>query len=165
MTPLRANLLATQPTFEASLALKKLDLEELLTVTAEKPKSMAGRLSSQLKVSGTGLTWEEIAPTLSGSGSLDIAKGKIYRLNLPVLIQEEISKKVPGMKRPKGSPDLKFDRVNGSFSIKDGEIKLEEPLKYKTPEGELSQTGHIGLDMNATLVSTCLLYTSDAADE
>jgi uncharacterized protein involved in outer membrane biogenesis len=75
--------LASPRPFRATVNLNNVDLQQALT--AQKAKAagvIRGLLSGQINAAGKGSKFEEIKPTLSGNGRIEITRGKLVGVNV-----------------------------------------------------------------------------------
>jgi hypothetical protein len=76
-------VLGDVPTFNATLAMRNLNLEEALrSQNIDAAGRVRGLLTGNVAVSGNGASWDRIRPTLRGSGRLAIADGKLMGVNI-----------------------------------------------------------------------------------
>ena len=75
--------LGAQPAFNATLNTNNIDLQQALTAQKAKMADIVrGQLTGQVEVSGRGTKFDEIKPTLQGSGQMAIKNGKLIGVNL-----------------------------------------------------------------------------------
>ena len=135
----------------ATLTLSRLNLERAFKeLRSQKKRSIAGLLNAQLTLKGEGSTWEALAPTLEGQGSLSLKRGVLYQLDPQAAIINALAQKLPGVKRARPKP-LKLKDLSAQVSVREGAIHLEEPVQVQTSEGPLELTGALGLNLEATL--------------
>ncbi len=146
--------------WQASLRLVSVGIDEpmqpfvaaLYPPAAAQGGPLAGTLDGEFNISGRGLTWEEIRPTLEGTGEV-----KLSSLNLPA--GSLISMLAQGGGRGDGTVGL-FD-AGALFDIKDGWFTFHrlsasgEQVRYDL-SGRVSLTGD--LDLKVDLKPAALRY-------
>jgi uncharacterized protein involved in outer membrane biogenesis len=71
------------PRFNLTLAMRNLDLEQALRSQGlEASHKIRGYLTGNIALAGAGSGWERIRPTLSGSGRVSLANGKLLGVNI-----------------------------------------------------------------------------------
>jgi AsmA-like C-terminal region/AsmA family len=76
-------VLGDVPTFNVTLAMRNLNLEEgLRSQNIGAASTVRGFLTGNVAASGNGTSWDRIRPTLRGSGRLVIANGKLMGVNI-----------------------------------------------------------------------------------
>lgn len=76
-------VLGNVPTFNVSLAMRNLNMEEgLRSQNIDAAGRVRGLLTGNVAVSGDGTSWDRIRPTLRGSGRVAIANGKLVGVNI-----------------------------------------------------------------------------------
>jgi uncharacterized protein involved in outer membrane biogenesis len=71
------------PQFSGTLVMNSLDIEQALrSQNLKAAKTVRGLLTGNVAASGRGKNWDQIKPTLSGSGRVAIANGKLIGVNI-----------------------------------------------------------------------------------
>jgi uncharacterized protein involved in outer membrane biogenesis len=74
---------AKTPQFNATVMMNGLDIEQALrSQNLKAAKTVRGILTGNVAASGRGRSWDQIKPTLSGSGRVVIANGKLVGVNI-----------------------------------------------------------------------------------
>jgi uncharacterized protein involved in outer membrane biogenesis len=75
--------LARVPQFNATLVMNNLDVEQALrSQNLKAAKTVRGFLTGNVAASGRGKNWDQIKPTLNGSGRVALANGKLVGVNI-----------------------------------------------------------------------------------
>ncbi len=113
-------MLATAPQFNVALNLASIDLQQALQSQKAKAADMVrGQLSGQMNVAGQGAKFDDIKPTLSGSGHAAIKNGKLIGVNVP------------------GQAISKVDNIPGVGTLLNPEIIARHPALFKSPDTDL----------------------------
>jgi uncharacterized protein involved in outer membrane biogenesis len=76
-------VLAAPRPFRAAINLNRIDLQQALSAQKAKAANIVrGLLSGQINAAGRGATFEEIKPTLTGDGHIQITQGKLVGINV-----------------------------------------------------------------------------------
>ena len=155
MAPTSANIGSAVPSFDVSVSMKDVESERLLAdQTDMKKKTLSGRMSSTIKIKGTGAEWETLSQNLTGGLGMSLANGRFHRADFRREIIKPLSSKVPGLKAPKGPAGTALKNLAAQFSIADGKMTLDEPMRVETPDGPVVLDGYIGLDTSLHLKGT-----------
>lgn len=149
-----ADLAQPKPAFGLKFALQGINAARLLAEQAGVKKSLTGKLSTTLELAGKGLTWEELAPTLSGALGLEVLNGAIRNLNTETAILGGVAALLPLIQSGKLQEGQSFKRLAASFELSAGRLNLKQPLKLEGERGSLAVTGGIGLDKTLALTGT-----------
>ena len=139
------------PKFKSTFDMTSIDLADAISQTSGSKKSLSGRLSGSLTLTGEGADYTSAVPTLNGRGDILLKRGKLHTLDIQRAILSPVSRKVPGFKMPKKGSALAFKTLKGDVTIKKGKIHLDQPITMKTPEGPLKLDGYVGLDSKISL--------------
>jgi len=104
---------------------------------------LSGRLTGRMTLAGSGTTWEDLAPTLTGRGELAVTEGVFRTFNLlkDVLGSAEALE----TSRLAERPDTPFDRFAASVEIRDQALRI---TNARLSAGEFGATadGFVGFD-------------------
>jgi uncharacterized protein involved in outer membrane biogenesis len=109
------------PDFTLISKVDGIDLKELysaLDVKAE--RDIQGRMNANMKLSGSGKSWEEIKPSLRGQGEAEVIQGVLYNFNIAESALTGITG-IPGLTHNL-SPSLR-KKYPETFTAKDTEFK------------------------------------------
>lgn len=126
-----ANLREKTPAISGTNTVKNLEVSDFLP----KGKTLVkGKLQSTMAVTGKGLDWESLAPTLSGDGNFEVVNGEVKNF---VIIPGGI---IPGLDSKKLPTDFSLDKVTGSVKITNGiasnqDFVMLSPLVSATGRG------------------------------
>jgi hypothetical protein len=125
------------PSFSVISKIQGIDVKELYTaLDAKAERDIQGRLNADMKLSGSGKSWEEIKPGLRGQGEAEIAQGVIYNFNIAESAMTGITG-IPGLtnslspslrkKYPEtfSAKDTEFKELKSQFEIADGRIQMK----------------------------------------
>jgi hypothetical protein len=109
------------PRFSMTSKLQGVDVKELYAALAPKAQhDLRGRLNADVKLSGTGKTWEEVKPALRGQGDAEVVKGALLNFNIAEGALGGVTG-IPGLSAA-FSPALK-NKYPETFTAKDTEFK------------------------------------------
>ncbi|MBU1896478.1 AsmA family protein [Myxococcota bacterium] len=148
--PTSVNIGDATPSFDLSVVMKNINANKILTEQAEMKDTVSGRMGTDFKLKGRGKVWAELAPTLTGQLGMSLAKGALTKLDLEGALVGNLAKKLKFIKRGKGK-GTQIQDLAGKFTVSDGKMKLQEPMRMNTAEGPIDVTGHIGLDSSLKL--------------
>jgi len=167
--------LGAQPAFNATLNTNNIDLQQALT--AQKAKladTLRGQVTGQVKVSGRGTKFDEIKPTLQGSGQMAIKNGKLIGINLGA---ETVSKVqgIPGIgtlisptviaRHPALFKDRDTDLKTASLSfVLQGPRITTHDLTVTSVDYGLLGDGWVDMDKNIDLAAHVLMSKEFSKD-
>jgi len=109
------------PRFSGSTKVEGVDVKELYTaLDAKAERDISGQMNADMKLSGSGKTWEEIKPNLRGQGEAAVVQGTVYNFNIADSAVTGITG-IPGLTN-KISPSLR-KKYPDTFTAKDTEFK------------------------------------------
>jgi len=148
--------------FEAKLSLDNIDLEEALaSQKAKAAGTIRGSLIGQIQISGSGIRFEQIKPTLRGGGNAVIQNGKLVGVNVAAQAIEK-TKKIPGMgdlvspdviaRHPElfASPDTDIRQAGLTFTIEGPRI-ISHDIAIESPDYKILGDGSFDADKNIDL--------------
>jgi hypothetical protein len=99
-----------------------IDIKELYTaLDAKAARDIRGRLNTNMTLSGSGKTWEEIKPNLRGQGEAEVLQGAVHNFNIAESVLTGITG-IPGLTNVVISPSLR-NKYPETFTAKDTEFK------------------------------------------
>jgi AsmA protein len=115
-----------EPQFNVDSKVDGIDVKELYTaLDAKAERDISGRMNAEMKLSGSGKTWEEIKPNLRGQGEAEVVQGTVYNFNVADSALTGITG-IPGLAN-KVSPSLR-KKYPETFTAKDTEFKEMKTL-------------------------------------
>lgn len=125
------------PSFVVTSKIQNVDVKALYTaLDARAERDIQGYLNADMKLSGSGKSWEEIKPGLRGQGDAEIVQGVIYNFNIAESAMTGITG-IPGLtnslnpslrkKYPETftAKDTEFKELKSQFEIADSRIQLK----------------------------------------
>ncbi|HTY54797.1 MAG TPA: AsmA-like C-terminal region-containing protein, partial [Candidatus Binataceae bacterium] len=164
-----------QPSFVATLNTDNIDLQKALT--AEKAKmadTLRGQLTGQVSVAGRGSKFEEIKPTLQGSGNMSLKNGKLVGINLGAETLKKV-KGIPGIdslitpnviaRHPSLFKDKDTEITQASLSfVLQGPRMTTHDLTVASPDYKLLGDGWLDMDKNIDMSAHVLMSREFSAD-
>lgn len=150
------------PVVEGELTLRDVLLQDLLpSAQATAEQRLEGKLSGKATVQGTGKSWPELQPTLTGQAELRVAEGRVTNLNLlrealakfsmlPGVVQRLEAKLPERYRELMQQRDTELREVQLTARIAQGAL-LIDPLNIGTDVGSLTGHGRVGLDNSMQL--------------
>ena len=109
------------PRFSVTSKAQGIDVRELYAaLDAKAERDIRGRLNADMKLSGSGKTWEEIKPNLRGQGEAEVIQGAVLNFNIAESALTGITG-IPGLTNAL-SPSLR-KKYPETFTAKDTEFK------------------------------------------
>jgi uncharacterized protein involved in outer membrane biogenesis len=142
----RADLRTAEPKLTLNIDLKKVAIARVLTELAGMKRSLTGRLSSNIQLSGVGLTPERLVQSLTGALTTDLTNGGLKGAGLENALYSKSARKLPFLKLGQAREDLALKKLAAQFEVRDGKMHLKKPMDVETREGPIRFTGAIGLD-------------------
>lgn len=124
------------PQFNVTSKVQGIDVKELYrALDAKAERDIGGRMNADMKLSGSGATWEEIKPNLRGQGEAEVVEGILYNFNIAEsalggitalpgvnnLFSPALRKKYPAMFTAK---DTEFKELQATFVLANGRINV-----------------------------------------
>lgn len=126
------------PSFAVASKLQGIDVKELYTALDGKAeRDIRGRMNADMKLAGSGKSWEEIKPTLRGQGDAEVLQGALLNFNIADGALSGITG-IPGLtnafnpalrrKYPETftAKDTEFKELKTNFEIADGRINIQD---------------------------------------
>jgi uncharacterized protein involved in outer membrane biogenesis len=157
------------PSFSVASKMQGIDVKELYTaLDAKAERDIHGRLNADMKLSGSGKSWEEIKPGLRGQGDAEIVQGVIYNFNIAESAMSGVTG-IPGLtnslspslrkKYPETftAKDTEFKELKTMFDVADGRINLKN---MRMSAAEFVVVGNGWTDFNRRVESRATLTFS-----
>ncbi len=155
------------PRFTVSSRVHGIDIKELYVFLDPKAEhDIRGRMNADLKLSGSGRTWEAIRHTLSGQGATEVLRGALLNVNiteatlggitgipgLTNVTSPELRRKYPETFTAK---DTEFNELKANFDMGEGRVNVKN-LRMSAAEFVLQGMGWVDfsrrIDFPATLI-------------
>jgi len=126
------------PRFALNTKMQGIDIGELYERFGPKSeRDIRGRLNANMKVTGSGKQWEEMAPTLRGDGDAEVLQGALLNYNLAEgalsgiagvpglsnIINSRLRKKYPETFEAK---DTEFKEMKALFNVADSRVNVTD---------------------------------------
>jgi len=109
------------PRFAVATRVQGIDVKDLYSaLDAKADRDMRGKLNAELRLAGSGKSWEEVKPTLQGQGEAEVLQGALLNFNIAESALNGITG-VPGLTNMI-NPSLRR-KYPETFSAKDTEFK------------------------------------------
>ena len=151
--------LGKTPQFSGTLVMNNLDVEQALrSQNLKAAKTVRGFLTGNVAASGRGNNWNQIKPTLSGSGRVAIANGKLVGVNIVADAINAVAA-APGvsqivdvafMSSHHGllvDPDTELESASMTFQLTGPRFSTND-LYAQSPDYSISGTGWFDMDEN-----------------
>ncbi|MCA9542889.1 MAG: AsmA family protein [Myxococcales bacterium] len=148
-----ADLRPAVPQLKLRVDLRQVNAALLLTQLADMGDALQGRLTTTVNVDAAGLDWPTMSKSLSGALNMQIIQGRLKGASLEQALFDPVQARLPLLKGQRAK-DLGLESLAGSFEVKDGQMRLKEPMSLMTPQGPMTLNGAIGLDQSLDLVGT-----------
>jgi AsmA protein len=148
------------PRFSVASKVQGVDAKELYAALDPKAEhDIRGRMNADMKLSGSGKTWEEIKPTLRGQGDAEVLQGALLNFNIadgalsgitgiPGLIDDinpALKKKYPETFTAK---DTEFKELKATFDLANGRMNVKN---LRMAAAEFTEQGDGWVDFNRRL--------------
>ena len=142
------------PRFSLASKMQGVDVKELYTALDVKAeRDIRGRMNADMKLAGSGKTWEEIKPTLRGQGEAEVLQGALINFNIAEsalggvpglgnMINPNLRKKYPETFMAK---DTEFKEMKATFDMADGRINVKN---LRMAAAEFTSQGQGWADFN-----------------
>jgi uncharacterized protein involved in outer membrane biogenesis len=163
------------PRFSAVSKAEGLDLRELYrSLDPNRTRDIQGRLTADMKISGSGKDWSEIKPSLRGQGHAEVLQGALLDFNiadsvltgitgipgLTSLINPQVRKKYPETFEAK---DTKFKELKGLFDLADGRMNVKD-LRIAAADYTVQGNGWVDFEKQVNFQAVLLLSQQLSAD-
>jgi uncharacterized protein involved in outer membrane biogenesis len=142
------------PRFSLASKMQSVDVKELYTALDVKAeRDIRGRMNADMKLAGSGKSWEEIKPTLRGQGEAEVVQGAVLNFNIAEsalggvpglgnMINPNLRKKYPETFTAK---DTEFKEMKATFDMADGRINVKN---LRMAAAEFTSQGQGWADFN-----------------
>ncbi len=146
--------LSHHPQSQLELSVTRLPLEAVMPPAVDGQSQLSGRLSLTLHGTGRGMAWADLAPTLSGQGSLQLDDGTITNLNilrdvfaqlsiLPGLVQALEERLPPSYRERLEARDTILRPLHLTVTAQDGQFAFTN-LQVETDSFALAGSSTLG---------------------
>ena len=163
------------PQFSMAAKAQGIDVKELyVALDAKAEHDMRGRLNADVKLSGSGKTWEDIKPNLRGQGEGEVAQGALLNVNLAEATLGGITG-MPGLtnifspalkkKYPEtfAAKDTEFKELKTAFDLADGRMNIKD-LRMAATEFTVDGKGWVDFTRRVDIRSTLKFSQRLSAD-
>ncbi len=125
------------PQFSMASKVQNIDVKELYTLLdAKAERDIRGRMNADMKLAGSGKSWETIKPTLHGQGDAEVMQGALLNFNIADNVITGITG-IPGLtnainpslkaKYPETftAKDTEFKELKANFDLADGRMNVK----------------------------------------
>jgi hypothetical protein len=155
------DLEADDQRFSARGSVDKLDVAELgRSLGAKMP--LSGRCSATFDVVGSGLDWDAMRPSLTGTGRFNV-EGATVSAETTASLVRPIKSALDAFALGGLFPELgamPIDPFGAAFHVGGGNVRLDEPVALRTRLGDAVLKGTIGLDQKIALSGSATLRWS-----
>ncbi len=146
----------SRPRFNLRAKLDRIDIGDVLALRGgETAKKVSGRGTMDLSADGSGLSWADIAPRITGQLGLGLTDGHFVGAGLsPQIVNPLLSQMNKQFGQNPGNRDMTIRNLQAQFRIEGGKLHTNTPLRIATEEGALALSGNIGLDKTMNLAGT-----------
>jgi len=154
------------PQFSMASKVQNIDVKELYTLLdAKAERDIRGRMNADMKLAGSGNSWETIKPTLHGQGDAEVVRGALLNFNIADNVLTGITG-IPGLtnainpslkaKYPETftAKDTEFKELKANFDLADGRMNVKN-MRMAAAEFVVQGTGWADferkVDFRATL--------------
>ncbi len=159
------------PSWKLAASLSALDLEKTLAAFAGR-SPLLGKVDGKLEIAGNGTEWEKLRDGLDGLATLAVRDGTLTTTDLGGSVLGGIAQGLAAV--GKGSAARKiggvaggktaFKDFSGKFTVKDGFLAAQSPLRFGASAGEVALGGRIGLDGRLDLQGTTIVPKKTLAE-
>jgi uncharacterized protein involved in outer membrane biogenesis len=153
------------PQFSLASKVQNIDVKELYTALDPKAeRDVRGRMNADMKVSGSGKTWEAIKPTLHGQGDAEVVQGALLNFNIADNVLTGITG-IPGLtnavnpslraKYPEvfTAKDTEFKELKANFDLADSRMNVKD-LRMAAAEFVVQGNGWADFDRKVDFRAT-----------
>ena len=148
--------LPSQPHRRVTIGAEALNLHALLPSRGPKEPQLHGKLSASMNATASGLTWEPIRQTLSGTGTVKLVEGRLANLNvlrevfaklslIPGLAEKLQTELPPSYAERFKATDTVFEPIETAVTIQNGALIMDR-ARVVTDSFELDGAVRISLE-------------------
>lgn len=142
----------TPPRFDLKASMTKVELSEVLALRGDSKSKITGRGDLTLTAKGSGLSYEDIAPAVTGALVLGLSQGRLHTTSLVAKVVNPLLEKLQDkVGKQKVSEEMALRDLSARFGIANGRLSTTSPLTLSSDEGGLKLGGWIGLDQRLGL--------------
>ncbi len=149
----KVSLAEKVPSWKLAASVHGLDLEKAMTAFAGHAP-LLGKVDGTLDVDGKGTEWEKLRDGLAGIAALAMKEGTLTTADLGGEVLGGVAKGLAALgrsdaaKRVAGAATGKtpFRDLAGKFTVKDGFLTAQSPLRFGSSGADFSLGGRLGLD-------------------
>ena len=149
----KVSLAEKVPSWKLAASVRGLDLEKAMTAFAGHAP-LLGKVDGTLDVDGKGTEWEKLRDGLAGIAALAMKEGTLTTADLGGEVLGGVAKGLSALgrsdaaKRVAGAATGKttFRDLAGKFTVKDGFLTAQSPLRFGSSGADFSLGGRLGLD-------------------
>lgn len=142
----------TPPRFDLKASMTKVELSEVLALRGDSKNKISGRGDLTLSAKGSGLSYEDIAPAVTGALVLGLSQGRLHTTSLVAKVVNPLLEKLQDkVGKQKVSEEMALRDLSARFGIANGRLSTTSPLTLSSDEGGLKLGGWIGLDQRLGL--------------
>ena len=163
------------PQFSMASKVQNIDVKELYTALDPKAeRDVRGRMNADMKVAGSGKTWEAIKPTLHGQGDAEVVQGALLNFNIADNVLTGITG-IPGLtnavnpslraKYPEvfTAKDTEFKELKANFDLADSRMNVKD-LRMAAAEFVVQGNGWADFDRKVDFRATLSFSQRFSAD-
>src|SRR5919106_4861543 len=163
------------PRFSVTSKVQGIDVKELYAaLDAKAERDLRGRMNGDMKLAGSGKSWEEVKPTLRGQGEAEVVQGALLNFNiadgaltgitgmpgLTHIINPSLRNKYPETFTAK---DTEFKELKAIFDLADGRMNVKD-LRMSAAEFVVQGTGWADFTRRVDFRSTLYFSQRLSAD-
>lgn len=150
---------SNKPRFSLKAKLDKVDMGAVMALKSpDLGRKLSGRGTMDLSADGQGLAWEDIAPKLAGALTLSLTDGKLAASGAgPQVVGPLLARVAPQQATAPSGTDMALKELAAHFTIADGKLRTNRPLRFASDQGTIQLDGTIGLDKSMDMTGQLLL--------
>ncbi len=160
----KVSLTEKVPAWKLVASLSGLDLEKALAAFAGRAP-LLGKVDGRLDIEGKGTEWEKLRDGLDGLAALAVKDGTLTTTDLGDHVLDGVAKGLSALGRGSAAKKVggvaggktTFKDLAGKFTVKDGFLAAQSPLRFGASAGEVALGGRIGLDGRLDLQGTTVV--------
>ena len=165
----------TVPKFTMASKVQNIDVKELYTLLdAKAERDIRGRMNADMKLAGSGNSWETIKPTLHGQGDAEVVQGALLNFNIADNVLTGITG-IPGLtnainpslkaKYPETftAKDTEFKELKANFDLADGRMNVKN-MRMAAAEFVVQGNGWADFDRKVDFRATLTFSQRLSAD-
>jgi uncharacterized protein involved in outer membrane biogenesis len=163
------------PQFSMASKVQNIDVKELYNLLdAKAERDIRGRMNADMKLFGSGKTWEAVKPTLRGQGDAEVLQGAVLNFNIADSVLTGMTG-IPGLtnavnpslraKYPEvfTAKDTEFKELKANFDLADSRMNVKD-LRMAAAEFVVQGNGWADFDRKVDFRSTLSFSQRFSAD-